>query len=130
MQHITGTDRNQTSFTTLETQIAANNPVRVIEAFVEKLDLQKMHFNTQIKAEGRRPFHPKMFLQLYLYGYLNRVRSSRKLETECRRNIELHWLLEELTPNYHSIADFRKQYSKQLKFVFKASNRIFRPLYA
>ncbi len=120
MQHITGTDRNQTSFTTLETQIAANNPVRVIEAFAEKLDLQKMHFNTQIKAEGRRPFHPKMFLKLYLYGYLNRVRSSRKLETECRRNIELHWLLEELTPNYHSIADFRKQYSRQLKFVFKA----------
>jgi len=102
MQHITGTDRNQTSFTTLETQIAANNPVRVIESFVEKLDLQKMHFNTQIKAEGRRPFHPKMFLKLYLYAQQpqagNRMQTKHRAALAARRaysQLSLHCRFQE-----------------------------------
>src|SRR4051794_37567238 len=106
MQHLTGTDRYQTAFTSLEDLIAPDNKVRIVDAFVEKLDLDKLGFNTKHKAEGRPPFHPKVFLKLYLYGYMNSIRSSRKLQAECIRNKEVCWLLQELTPNYHSIADF------------------------
>jgi transposase len=122
MQHITGTDRHQTTFTSLDDLIAPDNRVRIIDAFVEKLDMQQMKFQTNHKSEGRPPFHPKVFLKLYLYGYMNSIRSSRKLESECIRNKEVCWLINELTPNYHSIADFRKVHSTQIKFVFRALN--------
>ena len=69
--------------------------------------------------EGRPPFHPAVLLKLYLYGYLNSIRSSRRLQRECERNVELGWLLEQLTPNYHTIANFRKQHPEQLKTLFK-----------
>ena len=76
-----------------------------MDAFIDKLDLQKLGFNkTAHHAEGRPPFAPQVFLKLYLYGYLNKVRSSRKLERECCRNIELQWLVQNLAPNYHTIA--------------------------
>ena len=105
-----GTNRNQTSFTTLDQQVTNDNPVRIIDAFVDKLDLQKLGLSNAIhKSEGRPPFAPQILLKLYLYGYLNKIRSSRKLQQECYRNIELRWLMQELTPNYHTIADFRKK---------------------
>ena len=108
------------SFGSIDEQIEADNPVRFIEAFVEQLDLEKLHYqHPALKTEGRPPFHPKVFLKLYLYGYLNGIRSSRRLEKESKRNLELHWLLGQLVPNYHSIADFRKGNSKALRNTFK-----------
>ncbi len=71
------------------------------------------------KSEGRRPYPPAVLLKLYLYGYLNKIRSSRKLEKECRRNSKLSWLLQTLQPNYHTIADFRKLHAKPLQWMFK-----------
>ena len=84
------------------------------------LDLTKLGFiiNT-LKTEGRPCFDSKHFLKIYLYGYLNGLRSSRRLERECARNSELQWLIGNLTPNYHSIADFRNVNPKALKNVFK-----------
>lgn len=120
MQFKQGTNRNQTSFTTLDQQVRDNNAVRIIDAFVDKLNLQKLGLsNTVHKSEGRPPFAPQLLLKLYLYGYLNKIRSSRKLQQECCRNIELRWLMQELTPNYHTIADFRKDNSESLKNLFK-----------
>ena len=75
--------------------------------------------NTLHKSEGRPPYAPAVLLKLYLYGYLNKIRSSRKLEKECIRNIELQWLLQDLQPNYHTIADFQKVHATALKNLFK-----------
>ncbi len=119
MAFIKGKDRNSETVVSLEGSIASDNPVRLVDAFVNKLELDKMGLQTVPKQEGRPAFSPALFLKLYLYGYLNRIRSSRRLEIECGRNIEVRWLLEELVPNYHSIADFRKTYTRQLKFVFR-----------
>lgn len=104
----------------LEQMIEADNPVRFVDAFVDKLELERLGYHTrQLKKEGRPPFAPEVFLKLYLYGYLNGLRSSRRLERECKRNIELQWLLGELAPNYHSIADFRKENPGALRNTFK-----------
>ena len=120
MQFIQGAQRHQTYFSTLDDQVAADNPVRLIDAFVDKIDLQKIGFSgATLKSEGRPPYAPSVLLKLYLYGYLNKIRSSRKLEKECLRNIELRWLLHHLQPNYHSIADFRKLHSHSLQALFK-----------
>jgi transposase len=120
MQFIEGGNRYQTYFSRLEDQVSADNPVRLIDAFVDKLDLQKLGFtNTIHKSEGRPPFAPAVLLKLYLYGYLNKIRSSRKLEKETNRNIELQWLLKQLVPNYHTIADFRKVHVVPLQAMFK-----------
>jgi len=120
MQLIQGSDRNQTYFATLEDNVSADNPVRLIDAFIDKLNLDKLGFtNTVHKSEGRPPYAPEMLLKLYLYGYLNKIRSSRKLEKECSRNMELQWLLQSLQPNYHTIADFRKVHAKPLQSMFK-----------
>ena len=120
MQFIQGNNRHQTYFSTLEDQVSADNTVRLIDAFVDKLDLQKLGFsNTELKSEGRPPYAPQVLLKLYLYGYLNKIRSSRKLEKECSRNIELQWLLQGLQPNYHTIADFRKVHAVALQYMFK-----------
>lgn len=120
MQFIQGNNRHQSYFSTLEQQVTADNMVRLIDAFIDKLDLQKLGFsNTLHKSEGRPPYAPQVLLKLYLYGYLNKIRSSRKLEKECSRNIELQWLLQNLTPNYHTIADFRKLHACPLQSMFK-----------
>ena len=100
MQFIQGNNRHQTYFSTLEDQVSADNPVRLMDAFIDKLDLQKLGFNKTIhKSEGRPPYAAAVLLKLYLYGYLNKIRSSRKLEKECNRNIELQWLLQNLQQN-------------------------------
>ena len=120
MQFITGSDRHQMLFVTLDTQVSADNAVRLIDAFVDKLDLIKLGFALVVlKEEGRPPYEPGLLLKLYLYGYLNKIRSSRKLEKECGRNIELQWLMQNLVPNYHTIADFRKVHGLALKNMFR-----------
>ena len=120
MQHIQGISRHQLQMSSLEDKITADNPVRFIDAFVNHIDPVKIGFKPKIlKTEGRPNFRLEVFLKLYLYGYLNGVRSSRRLEKECFRNIEVQWLLEAIYPNYHSIADFRKDNPKALKQLFK-----------
>lgn len=100
--------------------MAADNPVRLIDAFIDKLDLEKLGFTKLVhKSEGRPPYAPGVLLKLYLYGCLNKIRSIRKLERECLRNIELKWLLHQLQPNYHTIADFRNVHSQPLQHMFR-----------
>lgn len=126
MPKITGLDRHQVSFCSLEDVISLDNDVRFIDAFVEKLDLHRLGVRSltqtdkkKKKKDGRAAFCDTLFLKLYLYAYLNGIRSSRKLEREAMRNIELHWLLQGLRPNYHSIADFRKINAPALQNLFK-----------
>ena len=120
MQFIQGIPRNQLQIVSLEDKISSDNPVRFIDAFVGYIGLEKIGFSPKIlKTEGRPSFDMKVFLKLYLYGYLNGIRSSRRLEKESQRNIEVQWLLEGVRPNYHSIADFRKDNPKALKQMFK-----------
>jgi transposase len=120
MQHISGISREQISFTSLEDFIVQDHEVRFIDAFVNEIDLLKLGFQVQtLKKEGRPSFQTSVYLKLYLYAYLNGIRSSRKLEKECHRNIEVQWLLHGMTPNYHSISDFRKDNPKALRQLFK-----------
>src|SRR5687767_2455411 len=106
---IEGADRAQASLlpASLEDYIDADNPVRVIEAFVDALDLDALGFAVIPAATGRPGYHPAMLLKLYIYGYCNRIQSSRRLERECQRNIELMWLTGRLAPDFKTIADFR-----------------------
>jgi transposase len=120
MEFIQGQQRHQTYFSTLEEQVSADNAVRLIDAFIDKLDLLRLGFSTMLpKNEGRPPYAPQVLLKLYLYGYLNKIRSSRKLARESSRNIELQWLLQNLQPNYHTIADFRKVHVRSLQNMFR-----------
>lgn len=120
MNQIEGIARYQIEFSCMEDAISKENPVRVMDAFIEKLDLERLGFVCRPeKMEGRPHFEHKLFLKIYLYGYINGIRSSRKLERECCRNLELHWLIGKLAPNYHSIADFRKVNSGALRNLFK-----------
>ena len=123
MPIISGTHREQITFTSLEVQISKDNEVRFIDAFVDKLDVKKLGIQSLIQSQkkkaGRASYEDTLFLKLYLYAYLNGLRSSRRLEKESQRNIELQWLLKGLTPNYHSIADFRKINASALQNLFK-----------
>lgn len=120
MQHITGISRHQMRFSSLEDAISTDNQVRFIDAFIGHIDLSKLDFAVKtLKTEGRPSFNSKVFLKMYLYGYLNGIRSGRDLEKECFRNIEMQWLLEDIRPNYHSITDFRKNNPAALKNTFK-----------
>ncbi len=115
-----GITREQLSMLCLDQEIDANSAVRLIDLFVDQLDLGKLAFTkTQAAKEGRPPYAAKDMLKLYYYGYLNRVRSSRKLQAECERNIEVWWLINQLKPCYHTIANFRKDNSAALKKAFK-----------
>lgn len=120
MPLITSKNRTQIEFKSLEDSIEQENPVRFIDAFVEKLELDKLYFVSKpVKAEGRPCFSNQLFLKVYIYGYFNGIRSSRKLEKECARNVEMQWLCNGLMPNYHSIADFRKINPQALRNTFK-----------
>lgn len=127
MSYISGEDRNQSILfpQSLEEYITKDNPVRIINEYVTQLDLQKLKFTHAIPKEiGRPPYHPGDMLRIYLYGYLNHIRSSRRLETEAKRNIELMWLLRKLTPDFKTIADFRKDNKKALVQVFRDFTRL------
>lgn len=111
MRHIQGENRQQASLlpASLEDFVAADHPVRVIDAWVDKLDLAALGFDKALPKEtGRKPYHPGDLLKLYVYGYLNQVTTSRRLERECLRNLEVLWLLGRLAPDFKTIADFRK----------------------
>ena len=122
MAHISGDDRSQLLLLpeSVDDYVGPDNVVRFIEAFVDGLDLQAAGFvRVKAKATGRPGYHPADLLKLYIYGYLNRVRSSRRLEIETRRNIEVIWLLRRLTPDFKTIADFRRENRSAFRQVFR-----------
>ncbi len=116
-----GIDREQVTFlpSRVEDYVGLDNPVRAIDAYINSLDLSELGFNNSdnYSGVGQPAFSPSIHLKIYLWGYLNRVRSSRKLELECRRNLELIWLADSLHPGYHCISDFRKNNSKSISKV-------------
>ncbi|MEI7508690.1 MAG: IS1182 family transposase [Flavobacterium sp.] len=118
---IIGKDRNQTEFFCLEQIIDQSNIVRIIDLFVDSLSLKDMGFKTEFIENGRPAYHPADLLKLYLYGYLNRTRSSRQLEKECSRNIEVMWLLKGLVPDHNTISNFRKNNPKAIEKVFRST---------
>jgi transposase len=131
MNHRAGLDRSQTLLfpERLEDYLAAENPVRFLDAFVGSLNLHALGFDkAQCAATGRPPYAPATLLKLYLYGYLHRVRSSRLLEAECHRNVEVLWLLGKLAPDFKTIADFRKDNLKPLKAVSRRFTLLCRKL--
>jgi transposase len=89
--------------------------------FVDSLEMGKLGFKTEFTENGRPAYHPSDLLKLYIYGYLNRIRSSRNLARECTRDIEVMWLLKSLTPDFRTIANFRKDNEKAIKKVFRQS---------
>src|SRR5450631_756759 len=123
MAHIAGFARSQLLLLpeAVDDYVDAENPVRFIDAFVDELDLAAAGFSGVVpKATGRPGYAPADLLKLYIYGYLNRVRSSRRLEVECQRNIEVIWLLRTLKPDFKTIADFRADNRAAFKAVFRA----------
>jgi transposase/predicted ester cyclase len=123
MKYINGQDRGQITLLPdcIEDLIGSDNPVRVIDAFVDSLDMKELGFlRPEPSHTGRPGYDPKDLVKLYVYGYFNRIRSSRKLQLECSRNIELFYLLRRLAPDFHTIADFRKANAKAIKNVFRA----------
>ena len=117
---VAGVDREQSTLLPecLDDFIDESNPVRVIDAFVDALDLAELGFDgVEPAATGRPSYHPSLLLKLYIYGYLNRVQSSRRLEREAGRNVEVMWLLGRLIPDHKTIADFRKDNSGALRKV-------------
>lgn len=122
MQFIKGEDRDQATLLPdrVEDYISEENPVRVIDAYVDSLDFEKLGFNRFIpNATGRPMYAPSDLLKLYVYGYMNRVRSSRRLEAETKRNLEVIWLLNKLSPDHKTVSRFRQHNSVALKNVFK-----------
>src|SRR6266699_3634093 len=117
---VEGTDRGQNTLfpECLEDWIHEDNPVRVIEVFVDELDLAELGFGgVDPEATGRPSYHPSVLLKLYIYGYLNRVQSSRRLEREAGRNVEVMWLTGRLAPDHKTIADFRKDNGRAIRQV-------------
>ncbi len=113
----------------LDDYISPENPIRVIDAFVEKLDLEAIGFaRVNPKVTGRPGYHPSTLLKLYIYGYLNRIQSSRRLERESLRNVELMWLIGRLAPDFKTIADFRKENGKAIRQVCREFVEICRRL--
>ena len=117
---VEGEDRRQGALLPhcLDDYVTENNPVRVIEAFIDELDLATLGFDGVVpETTGRPAYHPATLLKIYLYGYLNRVQSSRRLEREAQRNIELMWLTGRLAPDFKTIADFRKDNDAAIRAV-------------
>ena len=126
MQFVQGTPRNQLYLIplTLDERIPADHEVRLLDQFVEHLDLQSMGFRFpkgNQELGGRPAYHPSVLVKLYLYGYMNRIRSSRALERECGRNIELMWLLQGLVPDHNTISNFRRDNAEGVREVFRAT---------
>jgi transposase len=117
---IQGSDRNQVTLLPecLDDFIAEDNTVRVVDAFIGELDMKALGFEGAMPAATGRPsYHPSVLLKVYLYGYLNRIQSSRRLERECQRNVELMWLTGRLAPDFKTIADFRRDNGKGIRNV-------------
>src|SRR5213593_3333164 len=125
--YVSGKDRRQAiAFPAhLDDYVGEDNPTRFLDAFVEALDLADLGFDrAEPKDMGRPAYHPGLLLRLYLYGYLNNIRSSRKLEREAKRNVELMWLMEMLTPDHKTIADFRKDNLEPIKKTCRQFTRL------
>jgi len=118
-RYIEGEDRTQATLfpESLDEYVSEENHVRVVDVFVDTMDLSKMGFRTIPADTGRPSYHPSTMLKLYIYGYLNRIQSSRRLEREAGRNVELMWLLGRLSPDFKTIADFRKDNSTAITSV-------------
>src|SRR6478736_4163119 len=117
---VQGADRQQTTLLPecLDDWVDESNPVRAVDVFVDALELRKMGFeDIEPSATGRPGYHPAVLLKLYIYGYLNRIQSSRRLEREARRNLEVIWLLQRLSPDDKTIADFRRDNGLGIKKV-------------
>src|SRR6201985_507394 len=122
MTYVTGHDRSQLLLLpeAVDDYVGSDNPVRFIDAFVDRLDLAAAGFGrVEPKVTGRPAYAPADLLKLYIYGYLNRVRSSRRLEREAQRNIEVIWLVRGLKPDFKTIADFRRDNHGAFKSVFR-----------
>ncbi len=126
MQYIIGKQREQLVLfpTILDDVIEEENEARFIDLFVESIDLGEMGFEVFHTENGRPAYHPKDLLKLYLYGYLNSIRSSRKLEKATQINIEVIWLLKGLSPDHNTISNFRRDNPKAIKKVFRATVKI------
>jgi len=127
MGYIKGEDRNQTILfpESIDEYVSNNNSVRIIDEYINQLDLKSLLFNRAVTPSmGRPPYHPGDMLKLYLYGYLNRIRSSRRLEKESTRNLEVIWLIRRLKPDFKTIADFRKDNKRALKRVFRDFSKL------
>lgn len=126
MGYIQGADRNQVILLpdTLDDYVGGDNEVRAIDAFIDSLDISLMGFKADPAKEGRPGYDPCGMLKLYMYGYLNHIRSSRRLQKEASRNVELMWLLRKVVPDFRCIADFRKDNAKSIREVFRAFVRL------
>ena len=120
MGYIKGMDRSQLMLpTSLEDWVSEDNPIRIMDAFVDLLDMKELGFESDKPAVTGRPgYDPRMLRKLYLYGYFFSIRSSRRLMRECGRNMELVFLLNGLRPDFRTIADFRKEHSKAIRNAF------------
>jgi transposase len=119
-RYVEGENRSQSTLfpESLDEYIAEDNPVRVVDVFVDELDLKALGFDgAEPEATGRPAYHPATLLKIYIYGYLNRIQSSRRLERETQRNVELIWLTGRLSPDFKTIADFRKDNGKAIRRV-------------
>lgn len=121
MQFIQGKNREQSLLfpESLDQIIDQDNEVRIIDLFVESIKVEDFKFNIKTTKEGRPAYHPKDLLKLFVYGYLNHIRSSRLLEKECKRNIELMWLMKQLVPDHNTISNFRRDNEKAISKVFR-----------
>ncbi len=117
---VEGEDRSQSTLfpERLEDYVGEDNPVRVVDVFVDELDLGSLGFRrVEPLATGRPSYHPSILLKLYIYGYLNRVQSSRRLEREAKRNVEVMWLTGRLAPDHKTVANFRKDNGSAIRKV-------------
>ena len=128
MKFIQGQSRHQINLfpVSMDRSIDPDNEVRIIDLFVESLSIKDYGFRTDYTENGRPAYHPTDLLKLFIYGYLNKVRSSRDLEKECRRNIEVMWLLKCLKPDHNTISNFRRDNPKAIKKVFRTTVQIAR----
>ncbi len=126
MKYIKGQNRTQATLfpISLDDAVGAENEARLIDVFVNSLKLQEFGFKVEFVENGRSAYHPADLLKLYIYGYLNRVRSSRQLEKECKRNVEVFWLLKCLKPDHNTISNFRRDNPKAIKMVFRETVKI------
>lgn len=126
MKYIKGQTREQTFLfpVSMDASISKENEVRVIDLFVESLNLKDFGFKVDFVENGRPAYHPSDLLKLYIYGYMNKVRSSRDLEKECKRNIEVIWLLKSLQPDHNTISSFRKNNDEAIRKVFESTVKI------